>query len=283
MIALWCALAVGQDVVHVAPELPSLNAQLYRQPLDAIATMWTNDASMRPQNYFIVRAGLSYARDPFLYEWVDGYKESMLRDAVSLNVAGTYHFWRMRIGLEVPVYLMATSDQRDKSVAGLGPMLLDLKGTILDHDKGGVGLALAARTELPTNTTGLSLGRGLGYEAELIIDGKIGGFVLAANIGHRGVPKADLQGATWDDGLILRGGVGYMFEDKGGLSFDVGSVSVYSGFFKKYTTPVEGMLGGWARINKNLVLRMGLGAGLTDAVGSPLVRTVTTLDRKSVV
>jgi outer membrane protein OmpA-like peptidoglycan-associated protein len=280
--ALWVALAaspaaVAQEVIHVAPELPAVNAQLYRQPLDALTTMWTNDASMRPTKYFIMRAGIGYARDPFLYEWVDGYKESLLRDAVNLNLAGTIHFWRMRFGVDIPIYLLATSDQRDKGAAGLGAVLLDLKGTILDHDKSGVGLALAARTELPTNTTGLSLGRGLAYEAELIVDGKVGGFVVAANIGHRGVPKADLQGGTWDDGLILRAGVGYMFQDRGGLSFDVGSMSVYSGFFQKYTTPVEGMLGGWARINKNLVLRMGLGAGLTDAVGSPLVRTVTTL------
>lgn len=280
MISLLFAAALAQEVVHVTPDLPGVNAQLFRQSLDAQGTLWTNDASMRPTKYFMARAAFEYTRDPFLFEWSDGYQQSLLRDAVQVNLAGTIHFWRMRLGVEVPIYLLATSDTTAKGAAGLGPVLVDLKGTILDHDKnerGGVGLALAARTELPTNTTQLSLGKGLGYEVEAIVDGRIGGLILAANIGHRGVPKADLGGSSWDDGLILRGGVGYMFEDKGGLSVDVGSVSVYSGFFQKYTTPVEAMLGGWARLNKNVVLRLGVGTGLTDAIGSPAVRTLASV------
>jgi outer membrane protein OmpA-like peptidoglycan-associated protein len=277
MISLLIAAAFAQEVVYVRPDLPGVNAQLYRQPLDALGTMWANDASIRPSGYYTVRAGFGYMRDPFLYEWVDGYQETLLRDAVQLNVAGSVHFWRFRFGLDVPVYLLASSDALEKGTAGLGAILLDLKGTIVDHDRSGVGLALAARTELPTNTTQLSLGKGVAYEVEAILDGKVGGFIATANIGHRGVPKADLGGTMWDDALILRGGLGYMFEDKGGLSVDVSSLSVYSSFFKKYTTPVEGMVGGWARLNKKLVLRMGLGTGLTDAVGSPLIRTVASI------
>lgn len=53
--------------------------------------------------------------------------------------------------------------------------------------------------------------------------------------------------------------------------------SAYADFFSAAATPVEGMLGGWGRLNEHLVLRGGVGTGLTSAVGSPLIRAVASI------
>jgi outer membrane protein OmpA-like peptidoglycan-associated protein len=277
LLLLPLASAQGTREYVLPEETERIDAQLFQQSLDALTTLWTNDASMRPNYYWTVRAGMGYVRDPLVYQWEDGASSRLLRDAVQLDLAGTIQLWRFRLGIDVPIFLFAAGDPDDRGGAGLGGLLVDLKGTILDHDRYGVGLALAARTELPTQTMDVPLGRGTGYEFELIVDGKVKGFVVAANVGHRGVPRVALGDQVWDDQLTLKLGMGYMFEDKGGVSLDIASATVYGDLFGRYSTPVEGMVGGWARVNKQLVLRGGVGTGFTSAVGSPMVRTIVSL------
>jgi outer membrane protein OmpA-like peptidoglycan-associated protein len=281
MMVLWLALTAfaQEDVPREEPAFPDINVQLYRQPLDAELTMWTNDAGMRPSKYFTVRGSLGYMRDPFVFEWSDGETASLLRDAAQLNVAGTFHFWRMRVGIDVPFYLYTSSSpELGSGGAAVGEMLLDVKGTVLDHDKRGFGLAIAARVGLPTGTGDMPIAsRRTSYEIELIADGKIGPVLIAANLGHRGVKGSDLASLSWGDQLFLRAGVGYSHHDRGGASLDLASSFVYNDFAGPNSTPVEAMLGGWGRLDKNVVLRMGLGTGLTAAVGSPLVRAVASV------
>jgi OOP family OmpA-OmpF porin len=280
MIVLWLALtAFAQDETRESPTMPDVNVQLYRQPLDAELTMWTNDAGMRPSKYFTVRGSLGYMRDPLVFQWADGENVALLRDAMQFNLAGTFHFWRLRFGVDVPFYLyMSTNSDLAGGGAAIGELLLDVKATVLDHDKRGFGLAVAARTGLPTGTGEMPISaRRVAYELELIADGKIGPVLLAANIGHRGVKKEELADITWGDQLFLRAGVGYSHHDLGGFSADLAASFVYDDFGGQHSTPVEAMLGGWARLDNNVVLRMGLGTGLTAAVGSPLVRAVASV------
>lgn len=259
------------------PEVPDVDVQEFRQSLDAESTLWTNDASMRPSKYFIVRTGFGYMRDPFVFQYEDDEVVSVVGDAVQANVAGTFHFWRMRLGVDVPIYLFTSSDVTQGN-AGVGDLLLDLKGTILDHHKSGFGLALAARTTLPTSTMSLPLGgSSVGYEVEAILDGVAGPVLVAFNLGHRGVGKTEFGDRTWRDRLYARLGVGVMDRDQGGFSVDIGMSTPYDGLFTALATPVEGMAGGWARLGEDVVLRAGVGTGFTGAIGSPMVRGLLSL------
>jgi outer membrane protein OmpA-like peptidoglycan-associated protein len=278
LIPLLLAAALAQESERVDVEVPDLDVQLFRQSLDAESTIWTNDAGMRPSKYFTVRTGFSYMRDPFLFQFDDEEVVALVRDAFQANVAGTFHFWRMRVGVDLPIYLFTTSDLATGSV-GVGDLLLDLKGTILDHHKRGVGVALAARGSFPTSTMQLPLGnRTVGYEVEAIVDGALGPVLLALNVGHRGVGRADFgEDGLWRDALFARFGLGVSQRDNGGASIDIALSTPYDDFFNDRRTPVEGMLGGWARLGDDVVLRTGVGTGFTGAIGSPLVRAMLSL------
>ncbi len=277
LLAALVGLAHGQETAEDI-EAPDIDVQLFRQSLDAEATLWTNDAGMRPNRYFTVRAGFSYMRDPFLFQFADETSTAILRDALQADVAGTIHFWRMRLGVDLPVYLYTTSDVVN-GTAGVGDLLVDLKATLLDHHRtgrGGFVLGLAARSTLPTSTMSVPLGgRGVGYEVELILDGVAGPVLLALNVGHRGSGGAvDFGDVSWRDRLYVRFGTGIMVRDNGGVSLDVTTSSPYASFLGAADTPVEGLLGGWARMGDNFVMRAGVGTGFTSAIGSPLVRAV---------
>jgi hypothetical protein len=161
------SVATAQEV-----EVPELDAQLYHTSIDAQRTLWTDDAGRARNLTGTATLAFGYVDRPLVYIGPNDESTALVQDALQANLIGGYTFGPLRIGADVPLYLVATSEVAAGG-AGLGDIDVDLKGTILDDDDNAVGLALAARTSLPTSSVDAPLGgSGVGWRIEGIVDRK---------------------------------------------------------------------------------------------------------------
>ena len=262
-------------------DVPPISSQLYRVPIDSTRTLWTDDSTLAPEGYASGRAAIGYMRSPLGY-WPEddsgvptGTYSNLVSDVVQLDLVGAYTFNRFRIGVDLPVNLLATSDVA-QSVSGLGDAAVDIKGTFLQQEVDGIGMAFSLRTILPTATKAANpaLGSpGLGGEFTAIVDKDVGDVRLAANVGGRIQPRTELENTVIDDQMLYRLGGGYALTEDAGVSLDVaGHVNFAS--INAATTPFEAMVGGYGRVTDEIVIRGGIAHGLTPAIGSPLFRGV---------
>ncbi|MBW2256094.1 MAG: hypothetical protein JRI25_16050, partial [Deltaproteobacteria bacterium] len=272
MIWLLALTALAQ----VPDEIPALNTQYYRVPLDAERTMWTDDTGTRPLGYVSGRVGLGYMHGPFGY-WEPGEATAtnLVEHALQLDLVGTISAGPVRLGWGVPVNLRTTSDVAD-SVSGLGDLAVDVKATLVDRESKGVGFALGGRTVLPTAATSKNPALGLpgvAGEFQAIVDGETGPALLALNVGARFQPRTELLNTTIDDQVFVRAGVGYAVTEDAGVSIDVAGNFNLSDVGEA-AFPFEAMIGGYKRVSDVVVLRGALSRGLTLGIGAPVGRAV---------
>lgn len=256
---------------HAADAIPSptVDAQQFRLPVDASYSLWADDASLHKG--FLARVGAGYTRDPVIWRWDDtGEEVTVVGDAIGLDVIAAYTFWRVRLGIDVPVYVMTTGQAG--SGAGMGDLAFDAKVVALDPATAPVGLAVDLRVRAPTTTTSVPLGvDGVGWEAAAVVSKRAGIVALAGNVGVRGAP-AEVDLATW---LTLRASLGLVFTEQVGMSLDAATAVAMN---EMATTPGELMLGGWVRPADPIALRLGVGRGITEGAGSPAARAVFAVD-----
>ena len=275
MIALLALAAYAQDIPVVRAD-----AQLYRLPVDATSTIWADDSHLAPGAFGRVAVG--YLKEPFVWIWGDtGERVAVVDNVLGINAIAGFSAWRLRGAVDVPMYALATGAQLDEAGAGggLGDIAVDLKGVVFGREASPVGLALDARVTLPTATTALPLGAGgVGWEISAIVDKRVGPVVLAANLGHRGVPAVKLDDGTAADILgdrfVYRAGAGFDVGERAGVSLDLAGHLVYADIGNPSANALEAMLGGWVQPADTLVVRAGVGRGLAGGIGSPTVRAV---------
>jgi outer membrane protein OmpA-like peptidoglycan-associated protein len=273
LIAL-CAAALAQDVDELS--MPELNVQAFRPSLDSQATLWTDDAALHPGGRGSLRLAANWAHNPLVVVWNDGSRTSLVRDTVNLDLLAGLTIHRFRAGVDLPLYLLSTSDL-DAGGGGLGDLAFDLRGGVLAEEEGApLGLAIGARLSLPTATLDTALGSpGLGGELGLIASKHLGDLLLAANLGTRFVPETQLVNVQVDDQVYYRVGGGYALGDAAGLSLDLaGHLNYNEPFGNPAANPHEGLLGGWLRLGDAIVLRAGGARGLTRGIASPDLRLV---------
>ncbi|TNE84325.1 MAG: hypothetical protein EP330_29340 [Deltaproteobacteria bacterium] len=279
MLAL-ALMANAQDSTTVP--VPDMNAQLYRAPIDAQRTMWAQDAAQAPHLWATGRLYTQYIHGPIGAVFLDDSKAQVLGDVLGLNLVGGVQLGPVRVGLDAPVYLLATSDWEDLGGAGLGDLALDAKGTILNPETAPLGIALGARMALPTATVNVPLGAPKpAAEITGIFDKDLGDVLLALNIGAKLGPKIDQNNVELGNALQTRLGVGYSITDNAGASVDFQLIKDFrqpakdaEGKLDLTGLPIEGMVGGWGRVSDNIVLRGGIGTGFTDGIGAPAFRGV---------
>ncbi len=277
LLVLPSLTARAQDVTPPVPS-PDVNAQLYRIPIDAERTLWTDDSAAAPTGYWRAKLGLAYARNPLTYRSADGSETAILANALQGDLIGAVSLSRLRIGLDLPIWLLTDGDTIGGG-GGLGDIALDLKGTAISRENGPVGLAFGARFDLPTSTVDAPVGNpGLGWALQVIADAEAGPMLFAANLGTQGVPPTDLGAQEWDDQFFYRLGAGLSLaeDNDAGLSLDLAGRAAYGGLGAS-GSPLEAMLGGWTRLGESFVLRPGVGTGITKGFGSPDFRGVLTL------
>ena len=261
-------------LAHAADGVPdvAVDGQLYRPPLDAEYTAWADDTSLNAG----LRAGAvaGWVHEPVVWVWQDtGERVPVVGDAVGLDVLASYTYWRVRAGLDVPLYPLAAGD--GGSGGGVGDIALDLKGVVLERNKAPVGLALAFRADLPTGSTAVPLSsNGFAYELSIIADRKIGPVLVAANIGTRGLPDVQLDNVQVDDQLLWRLGAGYDHEGDWGASADLAGYALWSDLGNAAGAPAEVMVAGWYGVNDQLRLSLGAGTGISSGIGASNGRAV---------
>ncbi len=265
---VFAALAYAAEVV---PDV-AVDGQLYRPPIDAAKTLWADDTSLAPG----MRAGavVGWVHEPVVWVWEDtGERVPLVADAVGLDLIAAYTFWRVRVGLDVPIYPFASGNAG--SGGGVGDVALDVKGVVLPRDKAPVGLAIAFRADLPTASTAVPLAAdGFAYELSVIADRKFGPVLVAANIGTRGMPTVDAESIEVGDQLAWRLGAGFSPENRWGVSADLAGYATWSDLGNAAGAPVELMLGGWVGVSNHVRVSLGAGHGINSGIGASNGRVV---------
>ena len=240
--------------------------------MDAAGTLWVDDAGL-PDRTFLTRALFHYTRNPLVYEFDDGERVALVSDVVQADLTAAVRVWKVRLGVDVPLYLAHAGTAGEGF--GLGDVAADVKVAVLDRARAPVGLALAGRLALPTSTVDAGLGSpNTGWELAAIVDRPVGDkLLLALNVGVRGGPAAELENVNLDDFLVARLAGAYALSDAAGFALELaGEKSLAEPFSNAAGLPLEGMLSGYGRVGSALMLRGGVGTGLTRGVGSPDLR-----------
>jgi outer membrane protein OmpA-like peptidoglycan-associated protein len=253
-----------------------LNSQVFHPTIDGDRTLWTDDSTRLPSGTARARLVLSYTNRPFIYVPAGGTTPvNLVSDALQANVLVGYTLGPVRLGVDLPVYLLTVGELEDGG-AGVGDLAVDVKGSLLDREDYGVGVALFGRAMLDTSSVSLPLGEGKPrVELGGIVDTQQGDWLLTANLGARLAPKVELENVTLNDQLFARLGAGYEVVEGCGVSLDVaGHHNLSAAIGNPAATPIEAMLGSWYRSDGGFALRVGAGTGLTTGIGSPVFRGV---------
>jgi outer membrane protein OmpA-like peptidoglycan-associated protein len=275
--------AIAADEAEVFT--PDLNAQLFRHSVDSERTLWVDDAGhIEKRLTFETRFATNWVEAPLV---VYRQRETLERTAIvsralEMDFIGSLAINRFRLGAHIPVYALAQSDL-DTGGGGLGDVALDFRTTIMDRYRAPLGIAIAATVDLPTATLALPLANPNGkpsYSLGLIADRQFGPVLLAANFGTRWLASETLPNVAWGNQGFARFGAGYAITDATGLSFDTATSFTYArndSATHGANVPWEMLFGGWHAPHESLVVRAGLGMGLTRGIGAPKARAVLSL------
>lgn len=291
----FAAPALAQ--VSELPEPPELDAQRFRPTMDSRKTLWTESSGFHANELIgSGRLWLHYANSPLV--WVDPVPDNeddavhrIVSDALGLNVVGSAAIHRFRLGVDLPIYLVAASGADingafDSNGAGLGDLAIDGRATALDRRTAPLGLGLSGRLILPTATVQTSLGipsGGVAGEIMALIDTDLDPVYLSANLGTRLSPTTPLSNIEIGNQFVARLGGAYTIPsaDDAGVSLDLNTNVNFSSPVVDSAAlvgvPIEVLGGGWYRFTDDWVLRGGIGRGLTEGIGSPAARVILSI------
>lgn len=282
--------------VSELPEPPELDAQRFRPTMDSRKTIWTESSGFHAENLMgSGRLWMHYTNSPLV--WVDPAPEAgadpvqrIVSDALGLNVVGSAALHRFRLGVDLPVYLVAAAggdinDTFGSNGAGLGDLAIDGRATALDRRTAPIGLGISGRVILPTATVQTSLGipQGVAGEIMALVDTEFDPVYLSANLGTRLSPETALSNIDVGNQFVARLGGAYSVPsaDDAGVSLDLNANVNYAGPVADTAAlvgvPIEVLGGGWYRFNDDWVLRGGVGRGITEGIGSPAARVIVSI------
>ncbi len=275
MIPSMIALAALAPAFAQDPAVPELNAQNLHLSVDSTRTLATDDTSLGETGSPTARLMFHYTDDPLVYETTEGDTFKLLSNLLQADLLAGISVSRFRFGLDLPVLLLSNGDLGNGG-AGIGDLALDAKAIGLSREDFPVGLGLAGRLSLPTSTVGAPVGAaGLAYEISLVADADLGPVLLAANVGTRGTPAQELENIVVNDQFTIRGGAGYAITENAGVAAELMGLLAYSApLANPAGAPLEWLASGWGRVAQDVVVRGGVGAGITPGIGSPDLRAL---------
>ena len=275
---MWSWLVVGTATAQPVSggELPTLNAQTFRPSIDGDRLLWADDAARREATG-VGRLLLQYVDDPLVYVDTEDQETGLVTSLLQLDVLAGAQVGRVRLGFDLPVYLLTGSDVVNRQ-SGLGDLALDAKFTALDGDAAPLDVALNARFWAPTSTVDTALGNGdFAWEIAAIASREFGPVLLAANLGTRGGPPTELENIALNDAFIARLGAGLSITPHAGAALEFNGRVPYSAPLTNGAgSPLEALLSGYGYPlrEENVVVRGGIGTGLTPGIGSPDYRLI---------
>lgn len=255
---------------------------------------WAESLDLRGHNRIALGVTGDWAYKPLVAYDSDGDEVAQLiRHQVYVHAGLSYLLWdRLRLGVNVPVLVF--QDGEDVSFDGvqydspqkaaIGDVRLGADVRLFGNYGGPITGALGAQVFVPTGNRNNYSGDG---SARLLprfsIAGDLGLFTYALQTGINVRFNDDdfvnqPRGSEWTFGgavglRLARGKLTVGPEIWGSTVITDGS----EGFFKKGSTPLEGVFGAHLRLGQFL-LGAGAGPGFTQGVGSPELRTLVSLD-----
>ena len=275
IVSMLIGLAAAQEIK--GGEVPGFNAQAFRPAVDSYQFLWLNDTSMGTSGTFNYRNTFSYAKSPIVYQDWTGETYNLLDSVTQMDVSAGFTKGRLRYAVSAPIILQATGEPvpgvstEDISELGLGEMMADVKMQLLDRNTHRIGMAINARSSLPTSTTTSPLGTdGLMFEVEGAMDAHLGRSVLAINVGHRQQPTVETESITWGNQLLARVGYGHPFnEDRlSGVALEYNMAGLYEQMSGDGLA-MEAMLSGWYAVHEIYQVRAGVAKGLSTGMTTP--------------
>ncbi len=275
---MWCMWAMSVAAAQVTGgEIPELNAQTFRPTIDGQGLLWADDAGRRRGQPAQGRLLLQYVDDPLVYVSATDEVRGLVTSLLQLDLLGGVNLGPLRIGAHVPVYLRTAGDDVPVE-SGLGDIAGDAKLTVVDGPRAPLDLGAGLRVWAPTATVDTALGNpNLAWELTGLISRELGPVLLAANVGTRGGPPAELENIELNDAFIGRLAVGLRLSERLGLAAEGSTLLPYTEpFTNPAASPLEVLGSGWFYPSRqgNLVLRAGAGGGVTPGIGAPDFRVI---------
>ena len=277
-------LALAEDIISQG-ETPLFNSQAFRPAIDSHHFIWANETELGLPSALNYRSTFSYASKPVVYRDYMGNETSLLSSVTQLDLAAGYTQGRIRYGLTAPVILNAKGESVDAnqtlSEVGLGEAMADVKIQLVDRHDHRMGLAVNARSSLPSSTLESPLGtQGFMFEGEVALDAHFGETVFVANLGHRHQPEIPTEDVTW--GPQIFGRLGYAVPFGEDQEHGIGLEGSYAGLYSDMSwedngVSAEGMLSGWFSIHHAIQVRAGVSKGFATGMTTPDWRGVLAL------
>lgn len=266
---IWLATALAAVPGQDGYTPPEASVDLYRPSVDADTVLATENTAI--QAPFVVGAQTVYLRDALTWTWPDGTEAAVLGDALALHLSAAWATSPVRIGVNAPAYLHTSGAFYARSKSVLGDPSLDAKVRIVD------GIAAIGRLGYGMGGAARQLGtRGVSAELGVAADLNRGPWWAGANVLLRAGADQTLHRTRLGETVVLRvagsrdlGEVAVGLETLSHLRLTGGPV------------PVE-LLGSAHVPLRRSVLTVGLGTGLTGAVGAPSLRLVLGLRGRQV-
>lgn len=259
MIAL---LSIGIASAQVVPDVPQTAGDLFRP---AVGSPLLGTEATRWPGVAVASAHLTGVGQVLRVE-VDGDSTPIVREVVALHLGARFAVGPVQLGLDAPAYLLARTED-SRALLGDPSVVAKVAG---GAEGWGVGGMLRVGTSLGASA------RGLGYpgpfaEIGALADVDVGGLTVVGNAGVRLVPAQQLGDVTLDD--VVWGRVGATLTVTPWLAplVEVAAQAPIAGEGGGF--PVEVLMGASVRCAPG-TLQLGVGRGLTNAVGSPGWRLV---------
>ena len=271
---LFFTAAFAQDVA-TAGASPAINVQTFRPSIDSHDFFRLVDSEL-PAKGLTGRGMFSHTASPLQYTSGDGETVDIVSDIVQLNASVAYTTGKLRLGLDLPIVLRSFGGE-DADATGLGELLVEGKYRLLDGKSSAFGLALSARSVVPTSTVAGALssqGPGIGFGFG--VDKRLASLHIAASGGLDYVPPAELENVSWGSQAHVQLGLSYAFSKKVGLVSEIYASGVLDDFENPMARPSEVLFGGWYRTAKRgaLGIRPAVAFGIGDAISTPTSRLI---------
>ena len=226
----------------------------------------------------------NYAARPLAFVRESGNKltQQVVKGLAQLDALVSFSLWkRLELGLAVPID--AIGGQTGSSIVAvssipsftLGDLRLGLKGTLLDHQRKGFGLALDLGVTVPTaNNDSFVAEKSATFVPRLIAELNIDDYRVALNVGYRLRENSRLGFLAVNDELLLGLGTSIPVLKKnlfvlGELQSATNATDFYSERNSRYLEADAGLK---YLTDVGLGFTLGGGAGLLKGVGNPTYR-----------
>ncbi len=284
------AAPVASSSTAVADE-PGIQLDRY-VPVEP-GSQWLTADSLTIQTVAL-RLDLSYSRDPLVVRTGAGVVARVVGDQLTGTLAASFSPVRnMRFSLAVPVQLYAGGESiattetvvnKPSQAAAFGNLRASLGYRFFGDEESPVRVGAVARLSIPTGSPGAYTSDGsAGFDATFVAAGERGRFVWSVGAGAawRNPSVTQFTSVKQAPEFVLRPAFGVQLANRRiilGVEIPTAIGLTAPRDASASTVAIEPTVSANWRFADAWYLRAGLGAGLTSAIGTPLVRATIALE-----